>query len=134
MLGVSGRKLRPEMRRHSNLWRPPTDVYETDDALVVRVEIAGVKESDFSIELVRRRLVVSGNRFDHSSAPKLAYQQMEILYGEFRTDVYLPLPIEENKVEAIYQDGFLSIRLPKAKVLQVPIGGAEKTTPRPTDE
>ena len=99
--------------RESRLWRPPTDVYETDSHVVVKVEIAGMTEDDFDISLTNRRLTISGFRQD--PADKLAYQQMEIAYGQFRTQVYLPWPIEEDDVEATYKDGFLQITLPKAK-------------------
>lgn len=103
--------------RESHLWRPPTDVYETDSYVIVKVEIAGMTEDDFNISLSNRTLTVSGFRRD--PADKLAYQQMEIAYGEFRTQVYLPWPIDEDNVEAIYEDGFLQVVLPKARGKQV---------------
>lgn len=109
------------MNRQVKIWRPPTDVYETDTAIVVRVEIAGMNEDDFNIELVRRTLIVSGRRVDQASGAKLAYQQMEIMYGDFRTEVYLPWLINEAAVEATYRDGFLLIVLPKPKAFKVPI-------------
>ncbi len=101
------------------VWRPPTDVYETDDHVVVKVEIAGMKVEDFSIALESNRLVICGVRRD--PAAKLAYQQMEILYGYFETDAYLQGAIDENRIEATYQDGFLSVFLPKARPRQVPV-------------
>lgn len=104
-------------------WRPPTDVYETDDHVVVKVEIAGMKEEDFSIALESNRLVICGVRRD--PAAKLAYQQMEILYGYFETDAYLQGAIDENRIEATYQDGFLCVFLPKARPRQVPVVSSE---------
>ncbi len=100
-------------------WRPPTDVYETDDHVVVKVEIAGMKEEDFSIALESRRLI------RRDPAAKLAYQQMEILYGYFETDAYLQGAIDEGQIEATYQDGFLCVFLPKAKPRQVLVVGGE---------
>jgi HSP20 family protein len=97
--------------RHTNAWRPPTDVYETAENVVVRVEVAGMKEADFSVSLTDRVLVVAGVR--HDPSPKVAYHQMEIRYGEFRTEVYLHWAVETNAIEAIYTDGFLQITLPK---------------------
>jgi HSP20 family protein len=98
------------MRPHS--WRPPTDVYETEEAIVVRVEIAGMRESDFSISLDERSLQIRGVRPDNSE--RRAYHQMEILFGEFSTEVELPYAVEAEQVEAVYRDGFLRIVLPKA--------------------
>jgi HSP20 family protein len=105
--------------RQHKIWRPPTDVYETDDCVVVKVEIAGMEEEDFSISLGGKRLIISGIRRD--PAAKLGYQQMEILYGHFETDVRLARAIEEDKIEATYRNGFLHVRLPKVKPRQVPV-------------
>jgi HSP20 family protein len=109
------------VKPQGKIWRPPTDVYETDSAVVVRIEIAGMGEDGFDIQLVRRTLVVTGRRQDSAGTAKLAYQRMEIMYGEFRSEVYLPWPISETAIEANYQDGFLVITLPKARVHKVPI-------------
>jgi HSP20 family protein len=109
--------------RQQKTWRPPTDVYETDDCVVVKVEIAGMAEEDFAVSLDGRRLVISGVRRD--PAAKLGYQQMEIQYGHFETDVHLSRAIEEDKIEATYRNGFLGVRLPKAKPHQVPVLGVE---------
>jgi HSP20 family protein len=109
--------------RQHKVWRPPTDVYETDDCVVVKVEIAGMVEDDFAIALDGKRLIVSGIRRD--PAAKLGYQQMEIQYGHFETDVHITRAIEEERIEAIYRHGFLSVRLPKAKPRQVPVVSVE---------
>jgi len=94
--------------------------------VVVKVEIAGMAEEDFAVSLDGRRLLISGVRRD--PAAKLGYQQMEILYGHFETDVHLSRAIEEDKIEATYRNGFLSVRLPKAKPRQVPVASAEDSS------
>jgi HSP20 family protein len=106
-------------------WRPPTDVYETDVAAVVKVEIAGVERANMEISFANRILTVTGTRRD--PAEKLTYQQMEIKYGVFRTDVYLPWPVKEKQIEASYEDGLLEIVLPKAQgTHKVPITVVEE--------
>jgi HSP20 family protein len=106
-------------------WRPPTDVYETDTAAVVKVEIAGVNRADIEISFANRILTVTGSRRD--PADKLTYQQMEINYGVFRTDVFLPWPVKNDEIEANYEDGFLVIVLPKAKgIHKVPVSVVEE--------
>lgn len=112
--------------RRPKIWRPPTDVYETNDCVVVKVEIAGMRKEDFALSLDRKRLIISGVRRD--PAAKLGYQQMEILYGHFETDVRLDRAIDEDKIEAIYENGFLSVRLPKAKPRQVPVVSVENSS------
>lgn len=103
----------------SHMWRPATDVYELDDSVIVRVEIAGMRETDFSIMLNDRNLMVRGSRPDISE--KRAYHQMEIRFGEFISEVELPCLVNTEKIEAIYQVGFLRIVLPKAKPHQIQI-------------
>jgi HSP20 family protein len=91
-------------------WRPPTDVYETDNAIIIRVEIAGMRETDFAVSLIGRNLRIRGIRQETSE--KRAYHQMEIPFGEFSTEFELPYLVNSNQVEAIYRDGFLLITLP----------------------
>ena len=108
-------------------WRPPTDVYETGTSAVVKVEIAGVDKADIDIAFANRILTVTGTRRD--PAEKLTYQQMEIKYGAFRTDVFLPWAVKANGIEANYDDGFLIIVLPKAKgTHKVPITVVEENS------
>jgi HSP20 family protein len=99
------------MRPHT--WRPSTDVYETEEAIIIRVEIAGMREQDFAVALDDRTLTIHGVRIDTSE--RRAFHQMEIPFGEFSTEVDLPVPINSEGVEAIYRDGFLLITLPKAR-------------------
>jgi HSP20 family protein len=112
--------LRWRLLHRPRLWRPPTDVFETEDLLIVRVEIAGMRDADFTISLEDRRLVIGGTRPD--LAERRAYHQMEIPFGEFSTEVELSTPVVPERVEAVYRDGFLKITLPKAKPRQILIG------------
>lgn len=100
-------------------WRPPIDVYETDDRVVVLVEIAGLAPDDYEVLLSGRTLVISGERRD--PAEKLAYQQMEIRHGKFRAQVHLPWALESDSYQATYENGFLKITLLKAQVRRVPV-------------
>ncbi len=97
----------------SSAWSPPTDVYETDDAYIVRVEVAGMRESEFEITLENGFLQISGNRPDITE--RRAYQQMEIRFGRFSTAVGLPESVDTDASRAEYADGFLTITLPKTK-------------------
>ncbi len=95
----------------SHIWRPATDVYETGDSIVVKVEISGMQEDDFSISLTGSQLTVRGNRPDIQE--RRAYHQMEIFFGEFATEVELPGPVVSDQVAAEYITGFLRLVFPK---------------------
>jgi HSP20 family protein len=104
------------------VWRPPTDVYETDGSVVVKVEVAGMSVEDFSISFADRRLVIGGRRRD--PVGKLIYQNMEIRYGEFRTEVRVGWALDEAAIEAVYEGGFLYVYLPKeARRHRIPVTG-----------
>jgi HSP20 family protein len=96
----------------SSVWSPPTDVYETDEAYVVRVEIAGMREDDFEVLLENNTLLITGSRPDLTE--RRAYQQMEIRFGKFSTAINLPGTVNTEQARAEYKDGFLTIVLPKA--------------------
>jgi len=106
--------------RRSHKWRPPTDVYETEDSFVVRVEIAGMRDSEFNISLDDRVITIQGVRPDLDE--RRAFHQMEIRYGEFSTVIQLNWPVETQAVEAEYNDGILHLVLPKAVTHQIKIG------------
>jgi len=106
--------------RHTTAWHPPTDVYEVNDRLVVTVEIAGMRDGDFNVILQGQRLTISGTR-RRMTGPDCAYYQLEIPFGEFRTEVELPWPVSRDGVSATYRDGFLRIELPHATAQKVQI-------------
>jgi HSP20 family protein len=108
-LGAESPLSRAQVRSHA--WRPPTDMYETEDAIVIRVEIAGLNEQDFAIQLEGRNLSIRGVRSDPPE--RRAYYQMEIRFGEFLSEMELPAPVIPEEVEATYREGFLRIALPK---------------------
>jgi HSP20 family protein len=106
---------------HSYAWSPPTDFYETDASYVIRVEVAGMHQDDFTIALENDYLVISGVR--NENPERRAYHQMEIRFGEFRTAVELPLDVDRSKAQSEYREGFLVIVLPKLKPTIVKIKG-----------
>jgi HSP20 family protein len=114
---ISSNAGRPGAKLH--VWRPPTDVYETEDAVLVKVEIAGIRENDFSIFIQDRMLTIRGIRMD--TPERKAYRQMEIRFGEFSTEIELPSPVVIDQAQAEYRSGFLTVVLPKQKPIQVKI-------------
>lgn len=94
-------------------WQPPTNVYETESALVVQLEVAGMRDGHFHLSFHDQVLIVSGAR-DESIQERRAYHQMEINAGDFRIEIKLPVPVDTTAIRADYDDGFLRITLPKA--------------------
>lgn len=102
-------------------WSPPTDFYESEDAFIVRVEIAGMREQDFEVSVQHDYLVISGSRPDLPE--RRAYHQMEIRFGKFSTTIGLPGPVDVEQSTAVYEDGFLLVTLPKARPNKIRVEG-----------
>jgi HSP20 family protein len=98
----------------SHAWTPNTDVYETPDTLVVRLEIAGISKDDLEITLNERLLVIRGCRKDPCRQGRCSFRQMEIDYGPFERRIIIPRSVDARRVRAQFQNGFLQIELPKA--------------------
>jgi HSP20 family protein len=94
-------------------WQPSADIYETADALVVQIELAGVREDDITMTLFADHLEVAGTR-RNSAAPGAGYHLAGILYGDFRLAIPVIAHLRREAVEATYENGLLTVVLPKA--------------------
>lgn len=94
------------------VWRPPMDIYETADEIIVVLELAGVAEDDLTVTLFSDLLVVEGKR-EQPITDMSACHQLGIKYGHFMSEVDIHAPVDHGKVTAVYKDGFLNIMLHK---------------------
>ena len=104
------------MNVYEGAWRPSIDILETEDRILVIVELAGVRREDISIEMEGEKLRIAGRRPDPSEAHDPAVRkchQVEIDYGPFERLILISVPIESSKIDARYDEGFLKITLPK---------------------
>jgi HSP20 family protein len=95
-------------------WTPNTDVFETPEALVVRMELAGVQRQDLEITLTERLLLVRGYRKEPCRQGRCTFRQMEIDYGNFERRIVVPRSVDAKRVRAQFDSGFLQIVLPKS--------------------
>jgi HSP20 family protein len=95
-------------------WVPNTDVYVTDNGLVVKVELAGMRSEHLEITVEGNRLRISGNRPDGCRAAKCKFLVMEINYGPFESVLEVPAGYDLNLAKAAYLNGFLRIDVPLA--------------------
>ena len=102
-----------ELASH-NAWSPNTDVYETPESLVVKLEIAGISKDDLEITLNDRVLLVRGLRKDPCRQRRCSFRQMEIDYGHFERRIVIPRSVDGSRVRAQFYNGFLHIELPKS--------------------
>jgi HSP20 family protein len=90
------------------------DVFESDDRLLVRLEIPGLDRNDLHIEMVDDSIVVSGEKRFEQEATEGTWHVVQCAYGSFSRAVRLPVPVKAGAAKATYRDGILRIELPKA--------------------
>lgn len=92
-------------------WRPNMDVYETEDTVVVEMEVPGVEAHDLSIIEHYDRILVRGMRQPRMSSGPKRFQQIEIVCGEFEKEIILPESLRGASVEASLALGILSLKI-----------------------
>ena len=94
-------------------WRPPIDVFETDNGLVVRAEVGGLTASEVEVLVSGEELILRGERdVDRPVGPRV-YHESRVRYGRFEAAIRLPFPVDVESATAEYTDGFLSVELPR---------------------
>jgi HSP20 family protein len=96
-------------------WTPPVDIYETDEALILKAELPGVSKNDVSIEIHQNTLVLRGQRRHEAEVKEDRYHRVERAYGSFQRSFMLPTLVDQEHVRATYRDGVLELRLPKSE-------------------
>ena len=106
-------------------WIPNTDVFVTEGTLVIKVELAGMRQEDLELTVEGNRLMISGQRPDDSRGSKCKFLVMEINYGSFECVIDIPPGFDLTQAKAGYHNGFLRIDVPQAvqpsKSVLVPI-------------
>lgn len=106
--------------QRSAAWRPLADILDSPELIRVTIELAGMKEEEIDVTLYEDALVVSGERSEtHEHYEGLSYQEAQIRYGPFRLEVFIPTAISRDAVTARYENGMLSVDLPKIPVNKV---------------
>ncbi|OGG45812.1 hypothetical protein A2673_04005 [Candidatus Kaiserbacteria bacterium RIFCSPHIGHO2_01_FULL_50_13] len=89
------------------------DIYQTQDAIVVKALVAGVQPTSIDIALSREMLTISGTREDEREVNEENYFQRELYWGSFSRTIFLPEEVDVDMAEASEKHGILMIRLPK---------------------
>jgi len=100
--------------QRSATWRPLADIRESTEIMTIKIELAGVREEDIEVTLYEDALVVSGERQDDPErSENLYYHEAQIRYGPFRVEVLILSSIDQEGIQARYENGFLWVDLPK---------------------
>jgi HSP20 family protein len=109
----------------------PVDMYQTDDAIIIRAIVAGVDPKDLEISITRDMVTVRGTRDEYAEARDDEYFHRELFWGSFSRTLLLPEEVAIDESEAKEKHGMLEIRMPKldkhrSTQLQVKSGAGHK--------
>jgi len=97
-------------------WSPAVDIYEDANQILIRAELAGMKQDDIDIELSGDTLTLKGDRKFAEDGQREGYVRVERSYGPFQRSFTIGVPVDGDAVTASYKDGILEIRLPKSEI------------------
>ncbi len=93
----------------------PIDMYQTDNDVVVKTSIPGLKPEEVDISITGDTLTIKGEHKEEKEAKEQDYFCKELRYGAFSRSVAIPVPVKAEKAEATFENGMLTITLPKAE-------------------
>ena len=99
-------------------WRglgPSVDMYETENDVVIKASLPGLKADDVQINVTGEMLTIKGKTVESSEVKEKAYHMREQRYGAFERDIALPTLVMSEKAKAEFDNGILTITLPKAE-------------------
>ena len=94
-------------------WRPPVDIVDTTEAILIYVEIPGVDKDDVDIEVKDNVLTIRGERVVDSRIGNGSYYRSERVFGKFGRSFALPAMIRTDHIKATFKNGVLKIAIPK---------------------
>ncbi|WP_456432237.1 Hsp20/alpha crystallin family protein [Nitratifractor sp.] len=97
---------------------PAVNTREADDAYYIEVDLPGVKKEDISIDVKDNVLTISGERKIEEERKGDDFYRVESVYGKFERSFTLPEDVDADKIEAEAKDGVLTVRIPKAQVVE----------------
>ena len=91
------------------------DIFETEGGIIVQVEVLGMGREDIELSLENNVLTLQGDRKFQKETKDENYHRIERSYGSFSRSFAIPAMVNEDKIQADYNDGVLSISLPTKK-------------------
>ena len=93
----------------------PLDLYETDNEVVVQAALPGVKLEDIDIQISGDTLTIRGETKHEEEEKKRDYYRQESWYGSFARSVALPVQVDADRADAVFENGVLKLTIPKAE-------------------
>jgi len=94
-------------------WRPPVDIYETGEGIVLKIELPGVKKDDVSVEVKDNVLTIKGERLPDPAIDDENYYRKERSFGKFNRSFSLQELIKPDLIKASFKEGVLTVEVPR---------------------
>jgi len=94
-------------------WKPLVDIYETDEAIILKAELPGIKKEDVSVEIKDNVLTLKGERIEDKEVKEESYFRKERCFGTFSRAFNLQHRVQPDKIKARFKDGILEVEIPK---------------------
>ena len=104
----------PLWRQSATAWMLPLDVIETEDEFIIKASIPGINPDELDISITDNVLTIKGE-IKVEEAEDVRYHLRERRFGMFQRSISLPVPVNSDKVEAVYENGVLTLHIPKAE-------------------
>ena len=114
-------------------WTPAVELKDNGDALLLRAQLPGIKAKDLDIQVTKEAVSLSGEHRHEGKTEKDGFFRTEFRYGKFQRVIPLPVAVQNDRVEADYKDGVLSLTLPKVeevrnKAVKINLAGTKQST------
>jgi len=93
----------------------PIDMYQTANDVVVKASLPGVKPEEVDISISGDTLIIKGEHKEEQEVKQEDYFRKERYYGAFNRSLILPVQVKSDKAEAVFDNGILTLTLPKAE-------------------
>lgn len=94
---------------------PSAEMEETADAIRLRLEIPGLESKDLNVEVTEESVSISGDRKSETTTEEKGVVRSEFRYGKFERVIPLPAHVQNDKAQAEYKNGILTLTIPKVE-------------------
>lgn len=114
------------------IWKPAVELQDNGESLTLKAELPGIEAKDLDISITREAVMIRGEHRYENQTENRGYFRSEFRYGKFERVVGLPVPVQNDKVDANFNNGILTLTLPKTeaaknRVVKVNLAGTETT-------
>lgn len=118
-------------KRENALWAPAIEMHETDNEVVLKAQLPGVKPEDLDIQVTEDAVSIAGEHREEARSEEKGIVRSEFRYGHFQRVIPLPVSIRNHEVKSEFKDGVLTLMLPKSqesrsRVVKVNLGEAAR--------